>query len=470
MNFAAIGNILQKFLKTHEIRVFLESGKAFFTKFKVKPEFEFEDLEVISYLLNKKIAHGKEGLKLIEQEKLSFSYRQIEKHIPYILTQMEDAGIATSLPSLQTLKTKLEEKIHHVTSEIWDLAGQEFNINSPKQVNEILFEKLGLKAGKKTKGGGLSTGADVLEDLAFDGVLIAEKLIEARHLHKLLNTYVDVLIEKTEKSPDSRIHTTFSSTSTLTGRLNSKNPNLQNLPAKTEIGSEIKACFKGAEGFKLIAFDYSQIELRILAHIADVQPLKEAFLNNEDIHARTASAIFEVPLAELSKELRNNAKAINFGIIYGVSAFALAKSLKISTSKAGDYINAYFEKYAGIKKYMEETMEFAKENEFVRTISGKKCYLEGANSSNYSVRSHALRAGINARIQGSAADLIKKAMIDVFKNGVIDENCSLILQIHDELVFEIKAELVEEKAVKIKQIMENSFKLSVPIVVNIKNF
>ena len=152
MNFAAIGNILQKFLKTHEIRVFLESGKAFFTKFKVKPEFEFEDLEVISYLLNKKIAHGKEGLKLIEQEKLSFSYRQIEKHIPYILTQMEDAGIATSLPSLQTLKTKLEEKIHHVTSEIWDLAGQEFNINSPKQVNEILFEKLGLKAGKKTKG------------------------------------------------------------------------------------------------------------------------------------------------------------------------------------------------------------------------------------------------------------------------------------------------------------------------------
>jgi DNA polymerase-1 len=460
--------ILSHFLHHTEKQIVFKSSKDFFSKTNIKPDFSFEDLEVISYLLGKEVASAQEGLQEIAQEKLSFCYNQVEKQMPYILAKMENAGVLVSVAKLEALKQEIGGKLEVLKAQITNLAGESFNINSPKQVNEILFSKLGLKAGKKTASGDFSTSNDVLEELANEGSKIAKKLMENRHLSKLLSTYIEVLLQKASESKDGRVRTTFSSTSTLTGRLNSKNPNLQNLPAKTEIGAKIKECFTGEAGKVLISFDYSQIELRILAHIANVEPLKEAFLNGEDIHKKTASTMFEIPLEEVSKEARSHAKAINFGIIYGLSAFALGKTLGIETGKASEYMKAYFAKYDGIEKYMRETEEMAKKDGFVRTILGKKCYLEGVNSSNYSIRSHALRAGINARIQGSSADLIKKAMIDL--QEILNENCKLILQIHDELVFEIREDLVEDFSPIIKAKMENAIKLTVPIEANRKPF
>jgi DNA polymerase I len=426
--------VLKSFLSSTEKKIIFESSKEFFTKTDINPkDFNFEDIEVMNYLLNDTYNQNPLlALKLINENKLSFCYNQVEKKIPFILSQMEKTGILVSLEKLNTLKLNLTKELAEIESKIIDLAGENFNLNSPKQLNEILFNKLDLKSKKKTSGGSLSTNAEVLEDLAEDGVEIAKYLIHYRHLFKLLNTYIIVLIQKSQESLDGRIRTTFSSTSTLTGRLNSKNPNLQNLPAKTEIGVQIKQCFIGAEGMSLVSFDYSQIELRILAHLADVKPLQNAFLNNEDIHKSTASIIFQISPDLITSKQRNDAKAINFGIIYGLSPFALAKTLNISTSEAKEYMNSYFEKYQGIKEYMQATEEEAKNQGFVRTILGKKCYLKDINSSNYSVRSHAIRAAINARIQGSAADLIKKAMVKI--NDLTDKNCKLILQIHDELV------------------------------------
>jgi DNA polymerase-1 len=460
--------VLEHFLKTTDKQIVFTNSKDFFTNSNIKPDFNFEDLSVINYLLNQKVLNADVGLQLISENKLSFCYHQVEKKMPFILAEMEKLGVFISKPKLEILKDSVNKTINSLAKEIITLAGEDFNINSPKQLNEILFKKLGLKSTQKTAGGELSTSNDVLEELAMNGALIAEKLIDYRHLSKLLNTYITVLLEKANQSIDGRIRTTFSSISTTTGRLNSKNPNLQNLPKKTEIGIKIKECFEGGDGKTLISFDYSQIELRILAHIADVKPLKEAFINGEDIHKATASTMFEVPIAMVTQNLRENAKAINFGIIYGLSNFALAKTLGVSHTKAKEYMNDYFEKYEGIKSYMEETEKLSKENGFVRTILGKKCYLEGINSSNYSTRAHAIRAGINARIQGSAADLIKKAMINLV--DIINPNCQLVLQIHDELVFEIKDDLVEEYSLKIKDIMEGAIKLSVPISVNSKKF
>jgi DNA polymerase-1 len=460
--------VLSHFLHHTEKRIVFKSSKDFFYKMGIKPDFAFEDLEVMSYLLNKEVSFANEGLREIAQEKLSFCYNQVEKQMPFVLSKMEKAGVLASIPKLQALEQEIVSQLSIIKAQIISLAGRDFNINSPKQVNEVLFEKLGLKGGKKTASGGFSTSGDVLEELASEGSEIAKKLIESRHLSKLLSTYIEVLLQKTRESKDGRVRTTFSSTSTLTGRLNSKNPNMQNLPAKSEIGAKIKNCFMGADGMKLISFDYSQIELRILAHIANIEPLKEAFLKGEDVHKKTASTMFEIPLESVSKEARSYAKTINFGIIYGLSAFALGKTLGVETGKANEYMKAYFAKYDGIERYMKETEEIAKRDGFVRTMLGKKCYLEGLNSSNYSVRSHAVRAGINARIQGSSADLIKKAMIDL--QEILNDDCKLILQIHDELVFEIKEDLVETLAPKIKHMMENAIKLSIPIEVNQKLF
>jgi DNA polymerase-1 len=464
-----LNKALERLAEAGYTKISFKDSKLFFDETGLNFKFYYDDLEVMKYLLKKEVSSGISGLKMIEAEKISVSYKQIERKMPFVLSEMEKIGILISKPKLQELEGELQAKIDILLKEIFAEAGEEFNVNSPKQVNEILFTKLALKTKKKTSGGELSTNAEVLEDLAFEGVKIAELMLEVRHLHKLKNTYTSVLLEKSGQSVDGRIRTTFSSTGTLTGRLTSKNPNLQNLPAKTEIGSKIKSCFEGKEGFSLISFDYSQIELRILAHIAEIPALKEAFLNNEDIHLATASKIFEIPKAEVSKQMRNNAKAINFGIIYGLSAFALAKSIKVSVSQANEYMASYFEKYDGIKQYMESTTNLAKEDGFVRTILGKKCYLENINSSNFQMRNHAIRAAINARIQGSAADLIKKAMVDIFeKENLIDENCRLVLQIHDELLFEIKNEKIEEKGGVIKNIMQNAIPISVPILVNQK--
>lgn len=455
--------------KSHLVLTFKES-KRFFSKFNFNPDFNYEDLEVIKYLLkDSMVKTATQGLKLIERERLSFCYKQIEKKIPLILLTMEREGILINQEKLKALDLEIESKIKDISSKIFELSGEEFNLNSPKQVNEVLFTKLGLKSSKKTAGGELSTSSDVLEDLALQGIQIAQLLIESRYLYKLKNTYTSVLMQKSGESIDARIRTTFSSTSTLTGRLNSKNPNLQNLPVTTGLSIEVRDCFIAKTGFKLVSFDYSQIELRLLSHIANIKPLKDAFILKEDIHKSTASVMFQIPLEHVTKEERDSAKAINFGIIYGLSAFALAKTLKISTTKAAEYMEQYFEKYHGIKEYMEETMNFAKENKFVRTLSGKKCYIEGLDSPNFSIRSHALRSSINARIQGSGADLIKKAMVDIFEHkNLLDTDCKLILQIHDELIFEVKEELVEEKSQLIKQLMENAFRISVPITVNQK--
>lgn len=466
---AEISIFLERLFSHRHIKFSFRSSKQFFSHIPLQNNFNYEDIEVMEYLLGEKLQDTAIANTIIAKEKMSFSYRQIERKIPFILTLMERNGIKVSPIKLHDLSKKLEEEIAEVSKEIFSIAGEEFNINSPKQVNDILFTKLKLKGGKKTSTGELSTNSSVLDDLAFEGEKIAELLIEARHLYKLQNTYVSVLIEKARETKDNRIRTSFSSTSTITGRLNSKNPNLQNLPAKTAIGMKIKQSFEGESGYSLVSFDYSQIELRILSHIANINTLKEAFRKKEDIHITTASAIFNLPPIEITPQQRNSAKTINFGIIYGLSGFALARNLKISIGTANEYIEEYLQKYKGVKSYMDNTMEEAKKNGFVRTILGKKCYLEGIDSSNFTVRGHALRAAINAPIQGSAADLIKKAMINISeKHGLLDSSCKMLLQIHDELVFEIKNDNIEEKTAILKKLMENAIPLSIPIVVNAK--
>lgn len=465
-------NFLQH-LNDKGVRVCLKDSKAFFLHLQEDPKLfwntNFDSLEVMSYLLNQPVNSAQNGRQMLFNEGMLNTYIAVENKLPLVLCDMERAGIMVCPTKLEALKQEILKQIDVLSKEIFEIAGEEFNINSPKQVSHILFEKMGLKAGKKTAGGELSSNSDVLEELA-EEVPIASKLIEIRHLYKLLNTYITVFLEKASASPDGRIRTSFLSTVTLTGRLNSKNPNLQNLPAKTEIGVKIKQCFMAREGFELISFDYSQIDLRMLAHIANVMPLKDAFLKGEDIHQKTASDIFEVPIEQVTKEQRKYAKAINFGIIYGLSAFALAKNLGITTSKANEYIQNYFLKYEGIKKYIDETSKEAVEKGYVRTILGKKCFLPDVKSANFTQRSHSIRAGVNARIQGSSADLIKKAMIMMYQNNVIDETCKLILQIHDELVFEIKKDAIAEKQKIISGIMKNAIHLEVPLVVNFENY
>lgn len=390
--------------------------------------------------------------ELFKQRNLSLYY-DIDRQLYRILRDMEKVGIKIDSANLNTISAELAEKISVIEKKIYDMAGTEFNIASPKQLGTILFDKLNLPFGKmQSKSQSYVTNVDILEKLKVAGHAIADLLLEYRHLSKLKNTYVDTLPKQVQNG---RIHTNFQQCSTTTSRLSSANPNLQNIPIRTAEGERIRSAFIAQNGHKLIAADYSQIELRILSHIANIGSLKEAFAKNRDIHAQTASQIFKVPLDQINSDLRRKAKAINFGIIYGISAFGLAKQLSIGQKEAGEYIKRYFTEYPGIEKYMQDTIEFAKQNGYVENIFRRKCHLPYINDKNHALRSFASRAAINAPMQGTAADIVKFAMIKVSK--ALHEKqlkTKMILQVHDELIFEAPENEVSIICDMVKKIME----------------
>lgn len=409
--------------------------------------------------------------KLFEQ-KLNFCYNVFEKPLIPILAQMELTGIKTDGLKLQQLSKEFEQNINQLSSDIYKLAGHEFNIASSKQLSQVLFEELQLiptKKSKKTKN--FSTNVSVLTELANSeselASTLASKLIDYRKFSKLKSTYTDALIKLIDKN--SRIHTTYSAISTLTGRLSSTNPNLQNLPIKTTDGQKIRSAFIAPSDSVLISADYSQIELRVVAHLASVKNLIAAFNEEKDIHRITASQVFGVKESEVDDRLRDKAKAINFGIIYRISDFGLANQLKISREEAGRYIKSYFATYPEIATFMQDCLVFAREHHYVETISGRRCYIRDINHANFVVRSEAERQAINAPVQGSASDIVKKAMIKIdreFKKRKL--SAKILLQIHDELVVEALKSEAEQVEKIIKHEMENALLLKLPLKVDIK--
>ena len=392
-------------------------------------------------------------------------FENIEMPLIKVLAEMQYEGIYVDKQELVSFGDKLKEDIEVIKQEIYKLAGEEFNINSTLQLGNILFEKLKLPVYKKTKKG-YSTDVDILEKLKPEHPII-EKILEYRGFMKLNSTYVDGLIvyinEYTHK-----IHSYFHQTITATGRISSTEPNLQNIPTRTEQGKQIKKAFKAQKGHIFIDADYSQIELRILAHISNDTNMREAFLNEEDIHKQVASKVFNVPLEEVTKEQRTAAKAVNFGIVYGISGFGLAEQLGISRKKAEQYIEQYLEKYKGVKEFMDRIVEKAKEQGYVETLFHRRRYIPELSSNNYMVRQFGARAAMNTPIQGTAADIMKIAMIEVNKKLEEEKlNAKLILQIHDELLIECEIEEKEEVKKILKESMENAVKLSIPLEVEV---
>lgn len=404
----------------------------------------------------------------IFEAKLSGAYNSYEKPLLDILAQMEVAGIKIDVEKLKELSKEFGKKIEDLSVEIYALAGCEFNIASPKQLGEVLFDKLGLASSKKSKKtGALSTGVSVLEELDEEGHLIARKILDFRKFSKLKNTYTDALPQEINPKTG-RIHSHFSTTSTITGRLSSSNPNLQNIPIKSLEGQKIRESFISEKNHFLISADYSQIELRVIAHVAKIENLVKAFKEGKDIHQITASQVFGIPENEVDSATRSKAKAINFGIIYGISAFGLARQLDISRQDASTYIKSYLATYPGIDSYMKNYINLARQNGFVETISGRKCFIREINNKNGMIRAEAERLSINAPIQGSAADIIKKAMIRLSKRFREEKlNSKIILQIHDELIVEAPQDEVELATKILKFEMENAMILDVPLKVDV---
>ena len=396
-------------------------------------------------------------------------YQTTEKPLVPVIVDMEKNGICVDRNVLSRLSGEFAQKMAAMEEDIYKFAGETFNIASPKQLGDILFDKMGLPGGKKTKTGAWGTGADVLEGLAAEGHDLAAQVLEWRGLAKLKSTYTDALPEFINPETG-RIHTSYSLASTTTGRLASSDPNLQNIPIRTEDGRRIRTAFVAEKGNLLVSADYSQIELRLLAHIADIDSLRQAFADGQDIHAMTASEMFGVPLADMKAETRRRAKAINFGIIYGISAFGLANQLGISRGEASDYIKAYFEKFPGIKDYMEAVKQEAHAQGYVSTLFGRRIYLREIDSKIPARRAFAERAAINAPIQGSAADIIRRAMIampPVLKKKA--PKSRMLLQVHDELIFEAPESETDKLMQNVREVMQNActprLSLSVPLVV-----
>jgi len=392
-------------------------------------------------------------------------YRDIEMPLVNVLTRVEWQGIRVDAKLLKRLSTEMRVDLARLETEIHDLAGGPFNINSPKQMGEILFEKLGLPRGKKTKTG-WSTNVEVLTVLAEEHT-IAAKILDYRSLAKLISTYTDALPQLINPA-SGRIHTSFNQAVTATGRLSSSEPNLQNIPIRSVEGRRIREAFLPAEGNLLLAADYSQIELRVMAHMADVAALKESFAAGEDIHRRTASEIFNVFPGMVSDDMRRQAKTINFGVLYGMGAFSLAKDLGIGRKEAQQFIDNYFARYPAVRQFMEARKAEAREHQYVTTLLGRRCAIAEINSSNGAIRSYAERNAINYPIQGSAADIIKVAMVNIDRR-LRHENLQtrMVLQVHDELVFDVPAAEVELIKQLVKLEMENAVPLSVPLVVDI---
>ena len=392
-------------------------------------DYSAQDADItlrLYFYLNKKLIN----------ERLITVYESIERPLPYVIAYMERNGVRIDPIYLKSLSAIFLKKMIPIQEEVFKLAKEEFNIASPKQLGKILYNKLGLKGGKKGKSGLYSTSAEVLDKLSQDGNIICNLILDWRGLQKLKSTYSDALVEQINFYTK-RVHSHFQMTGAMTGRFSSSNPNLQNIPIRSEDGRAIRKAFIAEKGKKLIAFDYSQIELRLLAEVAKIDSLLDAFKNGIDIHKLTASQVFSVKPEEVTSEMRRNAKAINFGIIYGQSAFGLSKQLNISRTEAKAYIESYFLQYPGIKKYMEDTQDFARQNGYVETVFGRRCYIPSISDKNPMRRAGAQRQAINAPLQGAAADIIKRSMKnipEILKARKID--AKLILQVHDELIFE----------------------------------
>ncbi len=419
----------------------------------------------------------------VAAEKLLTLYETIERPLIHVLADMESTGIKVDLAQLSALSKDFAARMAEYEKEIYALAGHAFNIGSPKQLGEVLFDKLQLGGGQKSaKTGAYGTDSGVLEELASQHPLPA-KVLEWRQLSKLKSTYSDALAQQIDPKTG-RVHTNFAMAIASTGRLSSNDPNLQNIPIRTNEGKKIRNAFIAEEGYKLLSADYSQIELRLLAHMADIPTLKSAFQHGDDIHAITASQMFGVALTQVDTDLRRKAKTINFGIIYGMSAHGLATRLGIERSEAGAYIERYFAQYPGIRDYMEASKEFARQHGYVTTLFGRRCHVPGISDKNGARRQFSERAAINAPLQGTAADIIKRAMIAISKGvgnrvqGIVENTSSstsyllhpipslrMLLQVHDELVFEVKESAIHDAEIMIKKHMENAAQISVPLTV-----
>lgn len=409
------------------------------------------------------IIYARLHAKLIEEHLVSV-YERIDRKMPEIIAQMEEVGVRLDTAYLSSLSSEFGIKLKELETKIFELAGTEFNIASPKQMGEILFDKLKLPASKKSKAGAYTTSASVLEALSDEGHAIAGFILQWRGYAKLISTYTDAL-PKSVNPTTKRVHSNFLITATATGRFSSTEPNLQNIPIRTEEGNKIRSAFIASNGCKIISADYSQIELRLLAHYADIKPLKEAFKNGLDIHTATASQMFGIPIDKVDVHMRRQAKTINFGIIYGISAFGLSQRLDITRDRAKIYIDQYFSQYPGIKAYMDSTIDFARKHGYVLSVFGRKCLIHGINSPQFNLRGFAERAAINAPLQSSAADIIKKAMVNLPESA----RRYMMLQIHDELLFDVPEAEVATVSATIKQTMEAAITLSVPLTAHVSS-
>jgi DNA polymerase I len=402
----------------------------------------------------------------LAQEHMVSVYEELDRPLVPVLAEMEAVGMLVDREALRTLSAEFAERLQVLETEIHRLAGRKFNVGSPKQLGEILYEDMSLSGGKKSsKTGAWATGADVLEDLAAQGHDLPARVLDWRQLSKLKSTYTDALVGEINPRTG-RIHTSLAQTIVNTGRLSSSDPNLQNIPVRTEEGRKIREAFIAAPGTVLLSADYSQIELRLLAHVGQIEALRQAFIDGLDIHAVTASQVFGLPLEGMDPMERRKAKAINFGIIYGISPFGLARNIRVPQADARAFIEAYFGRYPGIRDYMDRAKKFAGEHGFVTTIFGRKCHTPGINDKNPARRSFQERVAINAPLQGSAADIIKRAMIRL--PGALRAaglNGKMILQVHDELLFEVPEAEVEQTREVVRETMQGAASLLVPLVV-----
>ena len=404
--------------------------------------------------------------RIINDKKFSV-YKRLENPLINVLLEMENTGIIINPKKLNEISKNLSSQIDKLEDQIFKMSKTNFNIGSPKQLGEILFDKMKIEGGKRSKNGSWQTSVEILEKISDMGYAIGDVILSWRHFSKLKSTYTDALVEQIN-SKTHRVHTNYSMVGASTGRLSSSNPNLQNIPIRTEEGRLIRTAFEPKQGFKLVSMDYSQIELRLIAHIADENKMLDAFNDNLDIHADTASKVFGIPIKEMTSEFRRKAKAINFGIIYGISAYGLAKQLKCSANEAKDFISSYFYRFPKIRDYMEQIKSNLDSDGYVETLFNRRVYINDSNSKNQKLRGFAERQAINAPIQGTAADIIKLAMIKIHKQLLNKKEISMLMQVHDELVFEIREKNIEEFTNVILPIMETANLPMVPLKVNLK--
>ena len=441
--FSELGVNLEKFEEQFKKRKIGEVDNKEKAEFLWKRAFYIKGLEVIlEYRLRTEDLHD--------------IFENLENKLVPVLASMENFGIKIDKKYFENYKKELQENIEKLEKEIYSLSGETFNIGSPKQLGEILFEKMGIEPVKKTKTG-YSTDVEVLEVLALRGIEIAEKLLEYRGFTKLLSTYVEPLPKLADK--DDRIHTTFNQNGTSTGRLSSANPNIQNIPVRTDEGIKIRKGFISQDGWSLVSFDYSQIELRVLAELSKDENLLLAYKKDKDLHDLTARKIFfKTDEEQVTREQRSIAKVINFSILYGKTPFGLSKELKIPVADASQYIKTYFEQYPKVKKFLENVLENARQNGFVETLYGTRRYINNINSSNKNLQAQANRMAVNTVVQGTAANIIKKVMIKLYDEFKNNDDIKMLLQVHDELIFEVKDEVSEKYMEKIKEIMEGTIK------------